>query len=180
MKLRFTALQTTSVMAVVGCLTIGCSADIHDNTITIPNWTINATTSVDVDNVMPDQSVPIAVTVSQAVFLVPPDVMPPPEHVADAGHIQIYLDDVAKPPLVITAEVNVMVTIPAQTPPGKHKLICRVHKHDGTPTSTKQEIAITVKATVTIAPDGGTSVDANVSVDANAALDVTVSTDTGT
>ena len=141
-----------------------CSANIHDNTFTanIPNATVNLTTDADVDNVMPDQMVPLVVTV-QNVYLVEPSVTPPPEHVADAGHVQIYLDDVATPPLVVTAQVAVAVTIPTHTPAGPHKLVCRVHKHDGTPTSTKFEINITVKVTVgtvdsdAVTPDAGSA-----------------------
>jgi hypothetical protein len=136
-------------MAWLGFVAGGCTAntDIHDNTVTIPNATVNFTTAADVNNVMPDQTVPVAVTV-QNVYLVDPAETPPAEHVADAGHLQIYLDDVSTPPLIITAQVNVDVKIPAQTKAGGHKLICRVHKHDGTATSTKVEISITVKVTV--------------------------------
>ena len=38
------------------------------------------------------------------------------------------------------------VTIPAGTPPGPHKLRCRVHKHDGTPTTSVTDVSITVVA----------------------------------
>jgi len=136
-------------LAWLGFIAAGCTAnaDIHDNNVTIPNATVNFTTAADVNNVVPDQTVPVAVTV-QNVYLVDPSETPPAEHVADAGHLQIYLDDVSMPPLVITAQVNVDIKIPAQTKAGGHKLICRVHKHDGTPTSTKVEISITVKVTV--------------------------------
>ena len=143
-------------MAWIGLAVAGCTANtnIHDNNVIIPNATVNFTTSVDVNNVTPDETIPIAVNV-QNVYLVDPDVTPPAEHVADAGHLQIYLDDVSTPPLVVTAQVNVDVKIPAQTKAGAHKLICRVHKHDKTPTDTKFEINITVKVTV-----GGVDIDA--------------------
>ena len=136
-------------VAWLGLVAAGCTAntEIHDNNVTIPNAMVNFTTAADVNNVVPDQTVPVAVTV-QNVYLVDPNETPPAEHVADAGHLQIYLDDVSTPPLVITAQVNVDIKIPAQTKAGGHKLICRVHKHDGTPTSTKVEISITVKVTV--------------------------------
>ena len=163
--------------ALLGCAVAACSANIHDNTFTanIPNATVNLTTDADVNNVMPDQMVPLVVAV-QNVYLVEPSVTPPPEHVADAGHVQIYLDDVATPPLVVTAQVAVAVTIPPHTPAGPHKLVCRVHKHDGTPTDTKFEINITVKVTVgpvdagAGAPDAG-SADAGATVTDAAAVD---------
>lgn len=145
-------------VALLGFVVAGCTAtaNIHDNTVNIPNATVNLQTDADLNNVAPDQTIPIVVTV-QNVFLVDPATPPPPEHVADAGHLQIYLDDVNTPPIVITAKVDVDVKIPPQTPAGNHKLICRVHHHDGTPTDTKVEISITVKVTVG-ATDAATSV----------------------
>jgi hypothetical protein len=139
----------------------GCN--IHDNTINIPNAQINATTDVSASNVMPAATVPIAVTV-QNVFLIDPAATPPPEHEKDAGHIVVYMDDVDSMPLLTTAQTNFSVTIPAETKPGPHKLVCQFHKHDGTPTSTKVEVAINVA--VSVGADGGvdviTSVDANI------------------
>lgn len=142
-----------------------CTANFNGD-INIPDAKINVTTNADVDvnNVMPEQTIPVMLTVTN-VYLVDPMATPPPEPPQEPGHVRIYLDDVAMPPLVITAEVNVNVKIPAETKPGKHRLICRVHKHDGTPTSTTQEIEINVKVSVSTGGDGGA--DANVSVDAN-------------
>ena len=156
-------------VAWLGCAVSACTAtaNIHDNTINIPDATVNFTTDADVSNVMPEQMIPIVVAV-QNVYLVEPSATPPAEHVLDAGHVQIYLDDVATPPLVVTAQVNVNVTIPAQTPAGNHKLICRVHHHDGTPTDTKFEVNITVKVTVGTV-DSGTASDAAAGTDASAA-----------
>jgi hypothetical protein len=155
-----------SSLACLGIVGTGCSADIHDNnpnihdnTVNIPNAMVTVKADTDVDNIMPEQTVPLNVMV-QNVYLVAPTATPPPEHAADAGHIQIYLDDVATPPLVVTAEVKVEVKIPPQTKPGKHKLVCRVHKHDGTPTTTVYEVNITVKVTVGgVAPDAGAPAD---------------------
>ena len=139
------------------------ACNIHDNTITIPNATINANTDASATTGAPaTQPVPIAVTV-QNVYLVEPAGTPPPEHEKDAGHIQVYLDDVEAPPILITAQVMFNVTLPAETKPGPHHLICRFHKHDGTPTTTQVSVAITVTASV--GADGG--VDVNTSVDAN-------------
>jgi len=142
---------------------LGAGCNIHDNTIKIPNAQINATTDASANNVMPAATVPVAVTV-QNVFLVDPAATPPPEHEKDAGHIVVYLDDVDSMPLLTTAMTNFSVTIPAETKAGPHKLVCQFHKHDGTPTSTKVEVAINVA--VSVGADGGvdvvTSVDANV------------------
>lgn len=170
----------TGLLAAIGGLG-GCTANVYDNNITIPNATVNLTTDVDVDNVMPEQEVPVAVAVTN-VYLVEPAAVPPPEHVKDAGHLQIYMDNTSTPPILVTAETNVMVTIPKETKAGHHKVICRVHKHDGTPSTTKFELSITVKVTVTIGPDGGTSVDVSVTVDTGSGSDAsateTAATDT--
>lgn len=163
--------------------TSACSANIHDNVINIPNATINATadTDVDVNNVMPDQTVPVTMNV-QNVYLIAPEMTPPPEHMMDAGHIRIYMDSTSTPPILITAEAHVNMKIPPETKAGKHKLICRVHRHDGQPTSTKAEVDIDVKVGVSIGgdgatttPDGGTS-----SADANAATPDGATSDTMT
>jgi hypothetical protein len=149
----------------------GLSAcNIHDNTVTanIPNATLNVTTTADVQDVMPMQAVPMMVDVKN-VTLVDPAVTPPPAQMADAAHLVFTLDDESTPPLLVTAQTNVSVTIPAETKAGPHKVICRVHKHDGTPTDTKFELAITVKVSVTTTTnDGGTTttVDASVTVEA--------------
>jgi len=168
-----------SLVGAVGlsvALCCGAACNIHDNTINIPNATINATTDASATNVAPAQAVPITITTSN-VFLIDPAETPPPEHVNDAGHIVVYLDDVDTTPLMITAMTNISVTIPPATKPGPHKLICRFHKHDGTPigmpTTTKFEVSITVTATT----DGDGGVDIVTSVDANvtdaAMVDVT-------
>lgn len=153
------------VLTTCATLCLGAACNIHDNTINIPNATINATTDVSAQNVAPAGTVPIAVTV-QNVYLVDPAATPPPEHVKDAGHIQVYLDDVDTNPLLITAQTNFNVTIPPETKMGPHKLICRFHRHDGTPTTTQKEVSINVAVSVTTGADGGvdvvTSVDANV------------------
>jgi hypothetical protein len=160
---KLTSLAGTVATSMALCF--GAACNIHDNTINIPNATINATTDIDAQNVQPAAMVPIAVTV-QNVYLIDQAATPPPEHVNDAGHIQVYMDDVDTMPLLITAMANFNVTIPPATKAGPHKLICRFHKHDGTPTTTKVEVAINVSATVTTGADGGvdvvTSVDANV------------------
>ena len=134
------------------------ACNIHDNTLNatanIPNATLNVTADTDVNSVMPSQSVPMTVTVTN-VTLVEPTATPPAGHEMDAGHLEFHLDDETTPPLLVTAQTQVQVPIPADTKAGPHKVICRVHKHDGTPTVTKFEVDITVKVSVTTGAGGG-------------------------
>jgi hypothetical protein len=173
--MKFSRLLMPGLLVALGGLP-ACTANIHDNTINIPNATVNATTDADVNNIMPEQVVPVTLDVKN-VTLVDPATTPPADHVADAGHVQIYLDTTSTPPLVVTAQTTVMVTIPKETMAGHHKLICRVHKHDGTPTSTTFELSFTVKVTVTTTPDGGTTVDSSVTVEVGTTTTVVVATD---
>jgi hypothetical protein len=123
---------------------LGCTANIHDNTISIPNAKVDVTSSADTTNVKPSQPLPLQAMV-QNIYLVDPSMTPPPEHMSDAGHLEVFMDSVDSPAILITAQTNFTVTIPPNTAPGDHKIICRVHKHDGTPTSTMFELKITVK-----------------------------------
>jgi hypothetical protein len=145
----------------------GCN--VHDNTINIPDATLTVSTDADPQNIQPMQTVPMTVEVHN-VYLVEPTATPPPEHVADAGHLEFHLDDESTPALLVTAQTNVNVTIPANTSPGHHKIICRVHKHDGTPTDTEFELDINVRvsASASSTADGGSSatVEVGVSVEA--------------
>jgi uncharacterized membrane protein YgcG len=136
------------------------ACNIHDNTINatavIPNATLNVTADTDVNDIMPSQSVPMTVTVTN-VTLVEPTATPPVGHEMDAGHFEFHLDDETTPALLVTAETHVQVPIPAETKAGPHKIMCRLHKHDGTPTVTEFEVEITVKVTVTTSGAAGTS-----------------------
>src|SRR6478609_6664216 len=127
------------------------ACNVHDNTINatanIPDAQLNLTADTDVSNVEPAQPVPMTVTVMN-VTLVEPSAAPPPGHEMDAGHLEFHLDDETTPPLLVTAQTHVMVKIPNETPPGHHKIICRVHKHDGEATTTKVEVDINVKVSV--------------------------------
>src|SRR4249920_3638712 len=127
------------------------ACNVHDNTLNataiIPNATLNVTADTDINNVMPSQAVPMTVTVTN-VTLVEPTATPPAGHEMDAGHLEFHLDDETTPALLVTAQTQVQVPIPADTKAGSHKVICRVHKHDGTPTVTKFEVEITVKVSV--------------------------------
>jgi hypothetical protein len=136
------------------------ACNVHDNTINatanIPNASLTVTPNADVDNVMPATAVPMTCDVKN-VYLVEPSATVPPEHEADAGDLEFHLDDETSAALLVTAQTMVSVPIPPATPPGRHKVICRVHKHDGEPTDTKFEVDIMVKATVTVTGGAGTS-----------------------
>lgn len=137
-----------------GLLVAACTTDIHGNTVNI-NADLAVKADVDVSNVPPGSQIPLELMV-QGVFLIEPSQTPPPEHAMDAGHIEIHLDDESTPPILITAQVKVSVTIASMTKPGHHKLLCRVHKHDGTPTTTSFSIDINVSGTITTGtPDSG-------------------------
>ena len=151
--------KLTLVSAGLLALAAGSLAcNIHDNTLNatavIPNATLNVRADTDVNNVMPSQPVPVTVAVTN-VFLVDPSATPPPEHEMDAGHLEFHLDDETTPPLLVTAQTEVQVPIPAETKAGPHKIICRLHKHDGTPTVTEFEVDITIKVSVTASGAGG-------------------------
>jgi uncharacterized membrane protein YgcG len=136
------------------------ACNIHDNTINatanIPNATLNVTADTDVNTIMPSQSVPMTVMVTN-VTLVDPSAMPPAGHEMDAGHLEFHLDDETTPALLVTAQTQVEVPIPADTKAGPHKIKCRLHKHDGEPTVTEFEVNITVMVSVTVTGGAGTS-----------------------
>lgn len=142
--------------ALAGFAVVGsaCTADVHDNTLDVHDNNANIDdakvefeTDTDVNNVQPSQTVHVVV-VAEDVFLVEPSATPPADRVNVAGHFQFYFDNMSSEPILVTAQKSVDVTIPAGATPGAHKLICRVHKHDGTPTTATFEIEVTVKATV--------------------------------
>ena len=133
----------------VGLGTVACTANIHDNTLNVTDPKLTFNTTADVTNITPGQAVPLTLS-AENIFLVDPAATPPPEHVNDAGYFEIYLDDESTTPILITAQVNVSVTIPATTTAGSHKLICRIHKHDGTETAAVEEFSFTVKVTASV------------------------------
>jgi len=158
-----TLTRLTSLSATLFLLAGATACNVHDNTINIPNATINATADANAtSNVAVNQMVAVTITATN-VFLIDPSATPPPEHVNDAGHIQVYLDNTDSQPILITAQTMFNVTVPPGTSSGPHKLLCRFHKHDGTPTTTVATVDITVAASV--GADGG--VDVSVGVDAS-------------
>jgi hypothetical protein len=126
----------------------GCTADVHDNEITIKDPKVTFNTDVDVDRVEQGATMPIDIDVSN-VDLVPPDQKPSPDVVNTAAYLVFFFDSFDSQPLLITAETHVEITIPLDAKPGPHKVLCRVNKHDGTPTEATFELDITVIARAT-------------------------------
>lgn len=123
------------------------TADVHDNTANIDDAQVEMDTDVDVDNVQPNQTIQVQL-VAQDVYLIEPSATPPADRVEVAGHFQFYFDSLSSTPVLITASKTVSITVPSGMQ-GDHKLICRVHKHDGTPTEATFELDLKVTATVT-------------------------------
>ena len=145
-----------AILALSSCLTsiipiAACSADIHGNAVNV-NATVMIASSVDLKNVQPGEAMPVHVAVSN-VTLVEPNVTPP-ANVTDAAYLEFFIDSTDDAPILITAQVDVNVTIPTTEPDGDHKLLCRVHKHDGTPTTSVSELDFTVRASVQIGGAG--------------------------
>jgi hypothetical protein len=155
-------------MAVAGALVCAfgmtaCSADVHDNTLDVHDNNANINdakvqidATSDTSNVEAGQSVAVDVK-AQDVFLCDPSTTPPPDRVQVAGHLEFFLDDTSSTSLLVTAMESVQVPIPQSTPAGDHKIICRVDKHDGTPTQATSEIDITVKASASVSGSASTS-----------------------
>src|SRR5258708_9468208 len=94
-----------------------CTADVHDNTINIPNAKVDVTANTDVNNVKPGDAVPMHVNAT-GVFLIEPGATPPPEHVNDAGHLELFLDSTDSKSILVTAQIDVKVTVATDTQPG--------------------------------------------------------------
>jgi len=132
----------------------GCRADIHDNTAdihdnnaNIENAQVSMDSTSDMDNVSAGSSVHLEIK-AEDVFLIDPSETPTSDRVKVAGHFEIFLDSTSSTALLVTAEESVDVVIPPTTPTGKHKLVCRVDKHDGTATKATTELDLTVVAKV--------------------------------
>jgi hypothetical protein len=141
---------TLAVAGLLACSMTSAACGGDDDPITttasVPNARLNVTTDADLMNVVASESVPLAVDAPN-MFLVDPNDTPPPEHAADAVFLEFHIDVETSTPLLVTAETRVSVTIPADTAPGPHQIICRVHKHDdGAPTNVSFDLAIVVSA----------------------------------
>jgi hypothetical protein len=134
----------------------GCTADVHDNTLDVHDNNANiddakvqiASTS-DTSNVQAGSTVHVDLK-AQDVFLCDPNTTPPADDTKVAGHFEFFLDDTTTTSLLVTAEESVDVPIPPSTPAGDHKLLCRIDKHDGTPTQATTDVDITVKASASV------------------------------
>jgi hypothetical protein len=140
----------------------GCRADIHDNTAdvhdnnaNIDNAEVTMESTSDMDNVTAGETVHLDIQ-AQDVFLVDPSETPTSDRIKVAGHFEIFLDSTSSTALMVTAEKSVDVMIPASTSTGKHKLLCRVDKHDGTATKAVTELELTVVAKVSGSVDSST------------------------
>jgi hypothetical protein len=123
------------------------TADIHDNNANIDDAEVSMDSTSDMDNVSAGSTVHLDIE-AEDVFLIDPSETPEADRVKVAGHFEIFLDTTSSAALLVTAEKSVDVTIPASTPAGKHKLLCRVDKHDGTATKAVTELELTVVAKV--------------------------------
>jgi plastocyanin len=133
----------------------GCTANVHDNTV---NADAELNFKADAEEVKPGDSVAVTMNAT-GVVLVDPNKDPAPADADKAAYFTVYLDDEDSDPLIVTAQASAQVTIPAGTSSGKHHLICRLHKHDGTPTDQQQSVSITVSASagVMVGADAGAS-----------------------
>jgi hypothetical protein len=131
-----------------------CSADVHDNTLDVHDNNANIDDAqVEItsssDSVAAGSMVHVDVQ-AEDVFLCDPSTDPPPDRVKVAGHLEFFIDSTTSASILTTAEESVDVPIPPTTPPGDHKLLCRVDKHDGTATQATSEIDIKVTAAASV------------------------------
>jgi hypothetical protein len=156
-------MRLLSNVLVIGALSAyfagaACTANIHDNTVDVnAQLDFKVDSTVNVNQIKPGDSVSVQMSAT-GVVLVDPNTQPQAADVNSAAYFKIFLDDDdSDTPLVVTAQTSVSVKIPAATPPGPHKLICHLFKHDGTPTNTEQDIDINVmaSASVTVGADAG-------------------------
>lgn len=147
-----------AVACSLGSAVSACSANIHDNAVNI-NAQLSVTANTDVSNVQPGAMIPVTISASN-VTPVPPDQTPPPGHDSDAVFFKFFVDDDTSDSnaVLVTASLSVDVQIKSDIPAGSHKLICRMYKHDDTPTTTTSTIDFTVK----IGAGGTIGVDAGV------------------
>lgn len=139
---------TRAVLGLVvslACLDLtGCAGDIIDDMTEFPGAIVSISTPLDPPNVAAGDELAVIANVS-GVFLLDPGVEPPVEHRTDSGYLVYTLDDEATTPLLVTADAEVAVTIPASTGEGTHTIICRVFRSDGTPTAAFDQLTIGVR-----------------------------------
>jgi hypothetical protein len=134
-----------SLAAWAGLTVVACSSE----PTTIDTATAKVSASIgagfDTANVIPGAEMPVVASVEN-IHLVDPTAEPSAGDAATAGHLGVFLDDTTGTALLLTAETSFNVTIPAEATAGKHTLICRVFKHDGTPTAAHSDLSFTVRA----------------------------------
>src|SRR5579863_1002951 len=81
---------------------------------------VTMTTTANVGDVAPAEVLPVTVAVAN-VTLVDPTQTPPPEPAA-AGYLEFHFDDEASVALLVTAQTDVTVKIPAAATPGPHRI----------------------------------------------------------
>lgn len=155
MRTKLVASFAAAVAAICGFA--GCTANVHDNEVNV-QADLSFQANVDADAVKPGDSVPVTMNAT-GVVLVDPNDTPAKGDEDKACFFKVFLDDEDSEPLVATAQTSVQVTIPQDTPKGKHHLLCRLFKHDDTPTDQQKSISINVSAsaTVTVKQDAGTA-----------------------
>jgi hypothetical protein len=159
---RFNIIIAT-VLGLGGLGSSGCTADVHDNTADVHDNDVDVDAKLDfnvdsdADSVKAGESVSVTMNAT-GVVLVAPDKDPSDADVDRAAFFQVFLDSTDHDPIVVTASASASVKIPEDTKEGDHKLICRLVKHDGSPTKQEKEISIKVSASasVNVAGSGGT------------------------
>lgn len=128
----------------LACLNLmACAGDIIDDTTQFPGAFVSISTTVDPPDVYAGELLPVTANV-EGVFLLAPAIEPPVEHRTDSGYLVYTLDDESTTPLLVTAELDVTLTIPASTTAGTHTIICRIFRSNGTPTATFDQLTIGV------------------------------------
>ncbi len=146
---QFASILSLSVALAASSLGVGCTANIHDNTLNV-DAKVDINTDVDVQSLSVGQAVPLTLS-ADGVTLVDPKATPPAGHENDAAYFKVFLDSTSSTELVATASTMVSVTIPQGTKEGPHKLICALAKHDGGEVgTTTKELDINVKASASV------------------------------
>lgn len=145
MRHSFSCLFAAGIMG-LGASVAGCTANIHD--FTIDDISLDLETDVDVDQIQAGDTVPIHVSPSDDVNLVAPGVTPPEDKLEISGHFEVFLDSRDSTPLAVSAQFDINVVIPESTTEGEHVLICVFVKFDGSVSSERAQLKISVKAKV--------------------------------
>lgn len=142
--------STILVLGVLACAPLGGCASTNDNDPYNDGLVdIGATLTVgarsDTGNVTAGQAIPLEIDARDVDLVDPASGDPPAGQAARAGHIRVYMDDPSGAAAMITAQRRFDFTVPLLTRPGQHRVILRVHTHDGRATSTNAALDITVR-----------------------------------